>query len=218
MTNKSILAIFDFCDTLIGMQTADRFVYFCYQKNKTISNLINELIRIILRKSRLLFGLRHKKWNLKKLKGLSKIKVENLAKNYVNDILKPNENKNIIEKMLWHKNQGHCVIIVSGGFSVYIDEFAKLYNIDKIIATNLEVIDDKFSGKIDGIDCMGINKVKKLKESINLDEFDLVNSFVYSDSLSDIPLFSLVGNPVVVNFGQNLDWAKIMNYGVIDAK
>ncbi len=218
MKNKKILAIFDFCDTLIGMQTANRFVTLGYQSNKKFDTITNEFIRLIGRKSRLLFGNRHKKWQLKQLKNLTREKLATIAQEYVQNELFPKENKKIVEKMLWHKEQGHTIAIVSGGFSEYIKEYAKIYDINYVIATDLEFIDGKATGKIDGIDCMGINKIEKLKSIVDLDKYDLENSFAYSDHISDIPLLSFVGNGIVVDFGQDIKWAKLMNYEVVNVK
>ena len=53
---------------------------------------------------------------------------------------------------------------------------------------------------------MGDKKVELLGNELNLKEFDLKNSFCYSDSRSDMPLFSLVGNKVVIKNAQNTDW------------
>lgn len=215
---KKILAIFDFCDTLIGMQTANRFVSLAYQQNKNFMTFLSEVIRLLGRRSRLLFGNRHKRWQLKQLKGLNKQKLNKIAKEYVQNELLPKENKAIVDKMLWHKSQSHVVVIASGGFSEYIKEYAKIYDIEYVIATDLENIDDVITGKMDGLDCMGINKIDKLKSALNLDEFDLSKSFAYSDHISDIPLLSFVGNAVVADFGQDIQWAKLMNYEIISVK
>lgn len=107
---------------------------------------------------------------------------------------------------------------MSGGFSEYIKEYAKIYDIDYVIATDLEFIDGKATGKIDGIDCMGINKIEKIRSIIDLDKYDLLNSFAYSDHISDIPLLSFVGNGIVVDFGEDTKWAKLMNYEVVNVK
>lgn len=218
MQNKKILAIFDFCDTLIGMQTANRFVTLAFLSNKRFDTVTNEFIRLIGRKSGLLFGNRHKQWQLKQLKNLSQERLSIIAQDYVQNELLQKENQAIVEKMLWHKNQGHVIAIVSGGFSEYIKEYAKIYDIEYVIATDLEFIDGKATGKIDGIDCIGINKIEKIKAIIDLDKYDLENCFAYSDHISDIPLLSFVGNGTVVDFGQDIKWAQLMGYEVISVK
>lgn len=218
MKNKKILAIFDFCDTLIGMQTANRFVTLGYEKNKRFDTVANEFGRVILKKARLLFGHRHKKWQLKQLKGLDRKCMNQIVKNYVEKELIPKENKIIIDKLLWHKKQGHTIAIISGGFSEYIKHYALKYDIKYVIATDLEIINDKFTGKIDGIDCMGINKIEKLRQVLNIEDYDLENSYAYSDHISDIPLLSFVGKGICIDFGQDIKWANLMGYKIINVK
>ena len=218
MQNKKILAIFDFCDTLIGMQTANRFVTLGYENNKRFDTVANEFGRVVLRKSRLLFGHRHKKWQLKQLKGLSTETMQTIVKNYVEKELIPKENKIVVERLKWHKEQGHTTAIVSGGFSEYIKYYAKIYDIKYVVATDLEILDNKYTGKIYGIDCMGINKIEKLRDTLSIEEYDLQNSYAYSDHISDIPLLSFVGNGVGIDFGQDMKWAELMGYEVINVK
>ena len=218
MQNKKILAIFDFCDTLIGMQTANRFVTLGYKKNKRFDTIFNEFGRVILIKLKLLFGHRHKKWQLRQLNGLTIENMKNIVKDYVENELIPKENKKVLKKLLWHKSQGHIIVIVSGGFSEYIKYYAKKYNIEYVIATDLKIQNDKFTGKINGIDCMGINKIEKLKAVLNIAEFDLKNSYAYSDNISDIPLLSFVGNGIGIDFGQDIKWIALMNYQVLSVR
>ena len=193
MKNKQILAIFDFCDTLIGMQTANRFISLCYKENKNLTTIFNEVC-------------------------LSAKKVEAIAKQYVKNELLPKQNMTVVERMLWHKRQGHKIAIVSGGFSQYIKEYAKNYSIDFVIATELELRDGIFTGNILGNDCMGKNKITKIKQHLKLDDFDLDHSYAYSDHISDIPLLNFTGHGVVVNFGQDISWAIKAGYEIINAK
>ena len=107
------------------------------------------------------------------------------------------------------------IVIVSGGFSEYIREYAKKNGIDKVIATDLEIKNGKYTGKIKGLDCIGINKILKLFESVNINEFDLKNSYAYTDHFSDIPIISLVGNRFFITKKEVPDWTKIMKCKVL---
>ena len=84
--------------------------------------------------------------------------------------------------------------------------FAKSYSIDYLVSTKLEFKNGVFTSKIAGDECLGDKKVELLGNELNLKEFDLQNSFFYSDSRSDIPLFLLLGNKIVVKNAQNTDW------------
>ena len=116
-----------------------------------------------------------------------------------------------------HKAAGHSLAIVSGGLAIYIKHFALHFNIpqENIIAIDLEAQNDKLTGKIKGIHTMEHRKLYKLTQKIDLSQFDLKQSYFYTDCPSDIPLLSFVGNPIVINCGKDLQWAKILGYKIL---
>ena len=119
--------------------------------------------------------------------------------------------------MQWHKAQGHTIAIVSGGLEIYIKYFADFFEISRenIIAIELESQNGILTGNMDGIHTMEHRKLYKLVQRIDLSKFDLSKSYFYSDCPSDIPLLSFVGNPVVIECGKDILWAKILGYEVL---
>ena len=97
-----------------------------------------------------------------------------------------------------HKQSGHTVVIVSGTYSELLEIVGQELGVPNVIGTRLEVVDDKYTGKIVNPSCIGENKVKLFEEFINQNgvEVDLLSSFAYADSIFDVPLLKLVGNPV----------------------
>lgn len=128
--------------------------------------------------------------------------MDKLAREYVETVLLSNEIPAVKERLLKHRAEGHTVVIASGGYMEYLKHYAARYGVDNVVATELEVIDGRFTGRIKGADCMGVNKLLKLKQTISVDNFNLNASFAYSDDYSDLPLLSLVGHPTVVVNGQ----------------
>jgi phosphoserine phosphatase len=63
---------------------------------------------------------------------------------------------------------------------------------------------------------LGLEKVNQLKQ-LDLNSYDLKNSYVYSDDQSDQPLFDLVGNKILVKNKQNTNWADY-RYIILDVK
>ncbi|GAI00390.1 unnamed protein product, partial [marine sediment metagenome] len=78
--------------------------------------------------------------------------------------------------------------------------------VHNVIGTKLEVIDGRYTGRTIKPACFGENKVKLLEEYIGQNglEIDLSASFAYADSVFDIPLLKLVGNPVATYPDENL--------------
>lgn len=193
---NNILALFDFCETITNFQTLEDF------RNE---------ISIKFEKSRkYIEGVRYPELNNMQVEA-----IQSFSKEFVYTRILPNINKNIIEKIFWHQDQGHQVVIVSGGLEIYINEFAKIYGIEKVVAIELEIFENKFTGNISGIHTMQERKLYKLIHKINLNNYNLKESYAYSDCVSDIPLLSLVGNPNVVETTKDLTWAKILKYNIL---
>ena len=62
-----------------------------------------------------------------------------------------------------HLERGDTVLLVSASFEVYLRPLAELLGADDVLATRLEVGDDgRFSGRLDGPNCRGPEKVSRL--------------------------------------------------------
>jgi len=81
-----------------------------------------------------------------------------------------------------------------------LEIIAKRLNIDFVIGTELEVVKDRFSGKVIPPFCFGREKAEKVRKFLSGNGLmiNFKESFAYSDSFFDLPLLELVGNPVVV--------------------
>ena len=98
-----------------------------------------------------------------------------------------------------HLLSGHFVAIASGSPQYIVDEVGRHLRIHAAVATRTRVVDGKATDEIlppvvfqDGKRLV----VERLAERYG---FDLERSWLYSDSIADVPLFETVGNPVVVN-------------------
>ena len=211
---EEVLAIFDFCQTIASFHTADEFVWFV-QKELGKHLLLFKMLLFVLNKGRLLYGGRRKRLILRLMRGISMQTMDELAQKYHVEKIIPSLNREVIAKIHWHQEQKHTLIIVSGGYAVYIRKFATMYNFLKVVANELANNGERYNGEIAGLDCMGENKLYKLQQVVDLEQYNLAESYAYSDDASDIPLLSLVGNPYVISFGQNIQWATALEYDIL---
>ena len=213
MQIKKSLAIFDFCDTVFDGQSINYFLNFLNFKlpiyKKIYSKLRNRLNRISSSDSK-----RYKEYLLEVYKNISKSKFDIYSKEFYEMIIKTRLHNMVIDKLKEHQKQGYIIVIISGGFENYLKYFVEEYKIDFLFCTKLEFIDGKFTSKIDGVECLGLEKVNQLRK-LDLTKYDLENSYVYSDHHSDKPLFDLVTNKIVVKSKQNLDWID-ERYDILD--
>ncbi len=102
-----------------------------------------------------------------------------------------------IEKVKWHKSQGHIVVIVSASVESYISPFAAAHNVE-YIATRVETLAGKLTGKFSSKNCYGIEKVNRIQEQYNLANYNTV--YAYGDTRGDREMLGLADKPFYKKF------------------
>jgi phosphatidylglycerophosphatase C len=67
-----------------------------------------------------------------------------------------------VDRLLRHKDLGHQVVIISASFADWIEPWAATLGVDKVIASRAEVREDRLTGKLDGPNCYGAEKLRRL--------------------------------------------------------
>ncbi len=180
------LAIFDFDGTITTKDSFEDFIFYTHGfKKMAWGILINSpiliayLLKIIpnWQVKEDMFAYFYKNWEVSKF--------EMLAQNYLNDRLPKIIRPKALEKLHWHKNQGHTVVVVSASFENYLQIWCKQQGF-ALLATQLNVKDGKFTGKFASRNCYGDEKVRRIREIYNLNDFKFI--YAYGDSRGDIPL------------------------------
>ena len=96
------------------------------------------------------------------------------------------------------------VIIATATNDFVTKPIAKLFGIENLIATEFEIVNNKFTGQVLGLPCFREGKLKKVTEWINLKGYALDESKFYSDSFNDLPLLEKVRKAVVVDGDEKL--------------
>ena len=208
------IAVFDFCDTLFNLQSANSFVSFCFKdkdfkkESRYLSRLIFGFITLKLVNdffdkffSKLNFS---KKMHLYALKGISLERLLLLAKKYYDVILSNHFNKVIINILEGHIQKGHIVIVASGGYDLYLQYFKEQFCIDYLICTKLKFNGCISAGVIEGEDCLGIVKLQRVKDYIDENYTENVSTIVYTDSYSDFPILCWADEAVVIAISRTI--------------
>ncbi|MDV4149741.1 HAD-IB family hydrolase [Clostridium sp. AL.422] len=148
------------------------------------------------------------------LKFIDKIDEKDLAilvKNFYKDVLEKIVYEDSIKMMKKLKGQGYKIYLISASPEFYLNEFYAIKEIDMIIGTRFFIEDGKFIRKMNGANCKGEEKLKRLKEVLEKEnvEVDYKNSYMFSDSLSDKPLLDLVGNAYLINYRKKSSYKKL---------
>ena len=210
------LVIFDFCGTLISFQTADRYVKFCVErlKDNKVVHWRHRLIRVmdVLRIFKIYNNICsannwRKRMVLWQLKGVSFEQCDQFAKAYFEDELLPNVVAPVVEKLKEHLVQNDRVVILSGGYDIYIKYFAAHFGIREYVSSRITFENNRCLGKMDGKDCMRANKIEFLQPLLKGE-----TTICYTDSVSDLPILELVDQAVVVSKQVPQQWAIKRNY------
>ena len=136
-----------------------------------------------------------------------------LRKQFIEDKIKPiitEPGRKIINQAI---EDGKTVIIATATNDFVTRPIADLFNVRTLIATEFEVINQKFTGKVLNTPCFREGKVSKVKKWVDDNNFDLSKASFYSDSFNDLPLLEKVKNPVIVDgddklleIGKNRNW------------
>jgi len=105
-----------------------------------------------------------------------------------------------IARLAWHAAQGHRTFLVSGTLAPLATVIAHYLPCPvDICATELDVLDGHWTGWLAGEHMSGFSKARAVAAQASLHGVALSESFAYGDSVSDIPMLSLVRQPVAVN-------------------
>jgi len=94
-----------------------------------------------------------------------------------------------IQRLRWHQQQGHRVIIVSASLEIYLRPWARTMQCDHVIGTRIEVARGKVTGRLSGKNCYGPEKVARLEALLG--KLDTYFVYAYGDSRGDQDLLAV---------------------------
>ncbi len=104
-----------------------------------------------------------------------------------------------------HHDAGREMWIVSASPYGIVAPLADTLGMTGAIATRGKVIEGHYSAELEGPFVYGAGKADAIARLATERNYDLVASYAYSDSISDLPMLELVGHPVAVNPDSRLE-------------
>ena len=113
-----------------------------------------------------------------------------------------------------HRDQGDYLMIITATSRFVTEPIARELGIDALLAVELEIKDERYTGKVVGTPTYQEGKVVRLKEWLeNNPEYSMAGSYFYSDSRNDIPLlkeaeyaFAVDADPELTAFAKEQGW------------
>lgn len=104
------------------------------------------------------------------------------------------------EKLIrFHRDRGDTLLIITATNEFLTRPIADKLGIEQLIATRPEVVDGRFTGRVDGVPAFQAGKVQRLQNWLAENKQTLAGSVFYSDSQNDLPLLEQVETPVAVD-------------------
>ncbi len=103
-----------------------------------------------------------------------------------------------------HRDQGDYLLIITSTNGFITKPIGKALGVDDILATEAEILEDRYTGKMTGTPCFQAGKITRLQQWLDKAESQgfygsMKDCYFYSDSLNDLPLMLEVENPVAVD-------------------
>ena len=130
------------------------------------------------------------------LTGYDAARVSAVAARFADDVMARHLRPEVGERVAWHRNQGHELVIVSASFTSYLDPIAARLGFAAVLATELAVGDDgRLTGELVRPNVRGAEKVRRLDEWLGAGPAFV---WAYGDSSGDRDLLARADHGVTV--------------------
>jgi HAD superfamily hydrolase (TIGR01490 family) len=102
--------------------------------------------------------------------------------------LAPRLRPRALERIAWHRAQGHRLVLVSSTLDLYLDVLGPRLGFDDVLCSRLAARGDVFTGELDGADCTGPEKLRRLRALLG--EPGAHELHAYGDSAGDRELLA----------------------------
>jgi len=194
MQDKStVLALFDLDGTITTKDTFLEFIKYYHGSAKFYTGFLLTSPWLVLFKLGLIPNWRAKEKVLEYFFN-NEIQESFLAKGeqFSDKVLPSLVKADALTQLKKHQEQNHRVIIVTASAEDWVARWCATQGVE-VLATRLQKINGKVSGKIEGSNCYGEEKVRRIKAHLDLSTYDEI--YAYGDSSGDRPMLALAQYP-----------------------
>ena len=186
---QKTIAFFDFDGTITTKDTMLELIKFSKGKPTYYLGMIKLSPYLIALKLKLISATQAKEKMLSYFfGGIDLITFNEQCKKFSETILPKLVRPMAIDKIKEHLNNNYEVVAVSASAENWISQWCIQNNIN-YLATRLEVINDKLTGKLSGPNCNGEEKVNRIKNKYSLPDYSTI--ICYGDTKGDKPMLQL---------------------------
>ena len=125
--------------------------------------------------------------------------LDKLHQQFMRDIIEPMKLDQAETLINHHRQAGDRVLVITSTNRFIVEPICKSLGINEIIATDLQIIDGKYTGKVDGTPTFKEGKVERFNQWLKEQNTNNEGSYFYSDSINDMPMLLEVAYPIAVD-------------------
>jgi HAD superfamily hydrolase (TIGR01490 family) len=136
---------------------------------------------------------------LRLTKGWDRAQIERIVEEALEEVVAPLVFAEALFLIDEHMREGRKVFIVSASPYEVVHPLARYIGVEDVIATQAKVDENGlYTGEVE-LYAFGPEKAKAVQAVADEQGISLADSYAYTDSITDLPLLELVGNPHAVN-------------------
>ncbi len=135
----------------------------------------------------------------KRYKGETEDRLRFFADELFEEVLKPGVFPGAFELIEKSKSLGLRQVVVTGALDISVKPLMEYLGIDDYAANHLEFVNGVATGRLLPPVLASATKATWIRAFAEREKINLNDSYAYSDSMSDLPMLSLVGHPAAVN-------------------
>lgn len=143
-------------------------------------------------------------FSLRPLSENSPEKLEQLHQQFMDECIRPIITPASRKIIAEHARSDDILLIITATNKFITGPIAEELGVDNILATDPEMVDGRYTGKVSGTPCFREGKVERLHDWLRQNGLNLADSYFYSDSHNDLPLLELVSKPIAVDPDETL--------------
>jgi HAD superfamily hydrolase (TIGR01490 family) len=158
-------------------------------------------------------------FSLAPLRKIEMSELRQLHNRFMDECIRPiisNKSRALIKEHVCKKD---TLLIITATNLFITGPIAEELGIQNIIATEPEITNNRYTGKVFGTPCFREGKVERLTNWLKQTGSNLADSCFYSDSHNDLPLLELVKKPIAVDPDDTLrSHAEMKGWDIISLK
>lgn len=161
-TGRKVVAVFDFDGTIITKDSLPMFIGFSVKWPELIKGTLKTLPALLLYALKLIPNYKAKETLFSAyFNGIPLAVFDDLCQQFIQELHRQ-VRQEALDKIQWHQQMEHEVIIISASPENWIKPWAGQLGITTVLATQLESVNDHLTGKFASKNCHGPEKVNRL--------------------------------------------------------